>query len=274
MTISADPRFVVAVAQLTSRQSVRENLATCRALAEEAKGRGAHLVTFPENAPFLGREADRLSVAEPVEGSVVEAFRSMARELELAVLVGSVAETGPDPGHSYNTSLLIAPSGAIVATYRKIHLFDVEVEGAPPFLESSTVAAGSELVVADFMGAKVGFSVCYDLRFAELYRSLRNRGAEVMFVPAAFTERTGRDHWEVLLRARAIENQCYVVAPNQTGLHLKGRVSYGRSMIIDPWGIVIAQAGDGEGIAVAEIDLARVRAVRAKMPCFDHVRLP
>lgn len=266
-------RLCVAVAQLTSHQQVEANLATCHALAAEAAGRGAELVVFPENAAFLGRERELLPLAEPLDGPLVGRFRAMAERFEIAVLLGSFAEVGPDAAHCYNTSVLIDPKGTIVSVYRKIHLFDVHVAGSPPFIESSTVAPGTEVVTAEIFGTTVGHSVCYDLRFAELYRTLRQRGAQIMFVPAAFTEHTGRDHWEVLLRARAIENQCFVLAANQFGRHLKGRHSYGRSMIVSPWGIVLAVVGDGEGVAVTEIDLTEVAALREAMPCLDHAVL-
>lgn len=263
----------VAVAQLCSAPSVSENLVVCERLVEEARGRGAQWVAFPENAPFLGRERDKLSIAEGLDGPVVSAFCEMARVNGVAILLGSTAEPGPDPGHVYNTSVLIDHRGSVVSVYRKIHLFDVELPGGQVLLESEAVTPGSEVVVASLLGLEVGLTVCYDLRFPELYRSLRVSGAQVLCMPAAFTERTGRDHWEVLLRARAIENQCYVVAPGQWGEHFKGRSSYGRSMIIDPWGTVVAQVPDGVGVAVADVEPGVVEEIRRRMPCLSHARL-
>lgn len=263
----------VAVAQLCSREDVGLNLATCRRLALEARSYGAELVAFPEMAPLLGRESERLARAEGLGGAVATWFGALASELGLGVLLGSMAEAGPDPSRTWNTSVLFGSDGAQVAVYRKIHLFDVEVDNGPSFQESSSVTAGEEVVVASWGGLRWGMSVCYDLRFPELYRRLRVGGAEVLLVPSAFTERTGRDHWEVLLRARAIEEQCYVIAPNQWGRHLPGRDSYGHSMIVDPWGAVIARVGDGEGVAVAEVELSRVAGVRRQIPCLGHARL-
>ena len=263
----------VAVAQLRSGQEVEENLRVCRELTREAAEAGAQLVAFPENAPYLGTAKERLTLVEPLDGRVVGAFRAMARDHGIAVLLGSMAEEGPDPGRSYNTSVWIEASGEVAGVYRKMHLFDVDAGEGLSFKESASMAAGDELVTVPWRGLTVGMSICYDLRFPELYRALRRRGADVLVVPSAFTERTGRDHWEVLLRARAIEEQCYVIAPNQWGHHCRGRDSYGRSMVIDPWGTVLATAADGVGLALATLDRERLATVRAGMPCLSHARL-
>ncbi len=263
----------VAVAQLCSKPSPGENLEVCERLVVEAARLGADWVAFPENAPHLGPARSNLGVAEALDGPVVSAFAEMARASGVAVLLGSTAEAGPDPSRAYNTSVLLGRQGQILGVYRKIHLFDVELPSGQRLWESESVAAGEALTVAELEGFGVGMSVCYDLRFPELYRALRRRGAHVLAIPSAFTERTGRDHWEVLLRARAIENQCYVVAPGQWGEHLQGRQSYGRSMIIDPWGTVLATAPDGVGVALARIEVSQVEEVRRRMPCLSHARL-
>ena len=266
-------RMKVAVAQMCSVPSLAENMEVCGRLVEEAARAGARWVAFPENAPFLGLETDKLPIAEALDGPIVGAFKALARRHGLGILLGSTAETGPDPGRVYNTSVLIDSSGKLLADYRKIHLFDVELPDGKTLMESEAVAPGEDVVLADFDGVKVGLTICYDLRFPEIYRMLRARGAQVLCVPAAFTERTGRDHWEVLLRARAIENQSYVLAPGQWGEHFKGRRSYGRSMIIDPWGTILAQVPDGVGVALAEIDTDAVDEVRRRMPCLSHSKL-
>ena len=193
--------------------------------------------------------------ARPIPGPVHGAFSEIARRRDCWILAGSLAESSDDPDRPYNTSALIAPSGEIVARYRKIHLFDVAVEAGPADVESARVTPGDELVVADVDGVRLGLTICYDLRFAELYRSLSLLGAEVLTVPANFTERTGRDHWEVLLRARAIENGAYVLAPSQIN-GPPGQPAFGRTMIVDPWGTVVAQAPDRVGIVRADIDTA------------------
>ena len=265
-------KVTVAVAQLCSTPDVDANLSVCRSLVDEAAGRGADWVMFPENAPFLGPEREKFAVAEGLDGPVVGAFVAMARERSVGILLGSTVEVSQHPGMTRNTSVLIDASGQVSAVYRKVHLFDVELPGGQTLFESETVEPGDALVCAPLGGLTLGMTVCYDLRFAEMYRKLAQAGAQVVCVPAAFTERTGRDHWEVLLRARAIENQCYVVAPNQWGHHCPGRDSYGRSMIIDPWGTVVAQVPDGVGVALAVLDGEKVAQVRRRMPCMSHAR--
>lgn len=268
--MSLHPRF--AVVQVCSRSSWADNWERCRRLGERAREAGARLIAFPETVPYLGPPEGRASVVQGLDGEVAEAFRGLARELGAAVLLGSMFEAGPE-GRCYNTSVLFDEQGARVASYRKIHLFDVDLPDGSRFRESDTFAPGAEVVVAEVCGVKVGLTVCYDLRFPELFRALVGQGAQVIFVPSAFTARTGRDHWEILLRARAIEDQVYIVAPNQWGTHMPGRESYGRSMIVEPWGSVVAQVPDGEGFALAEIDLGRVAQVRAQIPCLQHRRI-
>ncbi len=263
----------VAVCQLNSRDDRKANLAAAEVLLERAAAGGADLAVLPEYVDYLGPAAG-LPPAEPVDGEVGQFFAGVAQRLGMWVVAGSVHERGPDPEHRYNTSLVFDRSGALAASYRKIHLYDVEIPGRVSFLESATVAAGSQPVVVDVEGVRVGLSICYDLRFPELYRQLAtDGGAHLFLVPAAFMLHTGRDHWEVLLRARAIENQCFVVAAGQTGDHDPGRTCFGRSMVIDPWGLVLTQLPDGAGVAFADLDLDRLRTVRAELPSLANRRL-
>ncbi len=206
-----------------------------------------------------------------VPGPNTEPFADVARRHSAWILVGGMPEVSGDPGGPYNTSVLIAPDGTVAATYRKIHLFDVAVVDGPTETESACMTAGDRLVTADVDGAVLGLSICYDVRFPELYRALALAGAQILAVPAAFTERTGRDHWEVLLRARAIENAAYVIAPAQIG-GLPGKLAFGRSMIVDPWGTVLAQAPDAIGIIRADLDLDRVAALRRQIPVLANRR--
>jgi predicted amidohydrolase len=262
----------VAVCQLNSRGDRVANLKVAVELLEEAGAAGADLAVLPEYTDYLG-PADGEPAPEGVVGAYSACFAEAAQRLRMWVLAGSFHENGPDPGRTFNTSLLFDRAGTLAATYRKIHLFDIDIPGRVAYQESARVAPGAEVVIADVDGVRVGLSICYDLRFPELYRRLAIGGAQVLLVPAAFTAHTGRDHWEVLLRARAIENQCYVVAAGQIGDHEPGRSCYGRSMVIDPWGTVIAQAPDTVGVAVADIDLAREARIRQEVPSLANRRL-
>ncbi|HEU4421406.1 MAG TPA: carbon-nitrogen hydrolase family protein [Pilimelia sp.] len=263
----------VAVCQLNARDDRSANLRVARELLDRAAAGGADLAVLPEYVDYLGPAAGEPK-PEPVDGEFAAFFAAAARELRMWVLAGSFHETGPDADHIYNTSLVFDRDGDLVATYRKIHLYDVEIPGRVSFQESRTVAPGAEPVVADVEGVRVGLSICYDLRFPELYRTLTvTGGAQVLVVPAAFMMHTGRDHWEVLLRARAIENQCYVVAAGQIGDHDPGRTCFGRSMVIDPWGTVVAQAPDTVGVVLADLDLSRVSQIRAELPSLANRRL-
>jgi predicted amidohydrolase len=208
-----------------------------------------------------------------VDGGYARFFADAARDLAMWVIAGSFHETGPDAERTYNTSLVFDRRGALAAVYRKIHLYDVEIPGRVSYHESHTVAPGDQTVVASVEDIPVGLSLCYDLRFPELYRRLAVAGARVLVVPAAFMLHTGKDHWEVLLRARAIENQCYVLAAGQIGDHEPQRTCYGRSMVVDPWGTVVAQAADVVGVTLADLDLARVEAVRQELPSLANRRL-
>lgn len=267
--------FLAAVVQLTSTSDAEASCRAAEELVRRAAARGAALVATPENTNYLGPHEEKVRRAEPLGGATCSRFAALARELGIHLLLGSFNEAGPEPGHCYNTSVLFGPDGGVLATYRKIHLFDVDVPPDVVFRESATVTPGEAVVVAATPLARVGLSICYDLRFPELYRALVAGGAEVLAVPSAFTLATGKDHWEPLLRARAIENQCWLLAPAQHGRHDDGglRASWGHAMVVDPWGHVVAMASDGPGIAVAEVDLGRLRGVRARLPALAHRRL-
>ena len=271
----SERRFLVAAVQLNSTSDAEANWRRARELVERAAGCGARLVATPENTNFLGPHEEKVRRAEPLGGETVGRFGELAARLGIHLLLGSFNEASDEPGRCHNTSVLFDPRGEIVATYRKLHLFDVDVSDQVRFTESATVKPGERVVVAATALGAIGMSICYDLRFPELYRRLRDGGAEVLAVPSAFTLTTGRDHWHPLLRARAIENQCYVVAPAQWGRHDDAglRESYGHALIADPWGQVVASASDGPGLALAEIDLERVTRVRRAMPVADHRRL-
>ena len=269
--------MLAGIIQLSSTRDVARNLTKSRELAHEAISQGARWLLFPENAPYLGKDREKLEVAQSIEGSIVETYRTIAREGSCWVTLGSFPETSPSPDHTYNTQLLISPQGDIAAVYRKMHLFDVELPGGAKLQESASMLPGDELVVhrvETHVGEwDVGLSICYDLRFPELYRALRERGAQVLTVPSAFTLQTGHEHWHALLRARAIENQCYVLAPNQWGHHFDQRASYGQSVAYDPWGRQMACASERECAFVVELDMEYLEQVRERMPCWSHRKL-
>jgi len=262
----------VAAVQLNSTNDKDRNLETARRLVREAAAAGAELVALPEKWNMLAPPAELEAGAEELEGGVsTKAARGWAREHGIHVLAGSIGERVAGADRLFNTSALIDPSGALIAVYRKIHMFDVEVGGVT-YRESEAEQPGDEIVTAAAGAVEIGLSVCYDLRFPELYRILAVRGARLITVPSAFTLATGRDHWEVLLRARAIENQAFVLAPNQVGEAPPHYVSYGRSMIVDPWGVVLAQAADRENVIVADLDLERQAALRESLPSLANRR--
>ena len=265
----------VAVCQMRSGEDVEANLALAERLLRQAADDGADLATLPEMFTYLGRSTGRDAAAEPVPGPTTERLAAVARDREMWVLGGSVLETDGDRLH--NTSVLFDRTGELVATYRKIHLYDVVLPDQPPIRESDTFTAGEELVTHATDQARLGLSICYDLRFPELYRGLMVRGAEVLCVPAQFQHTTGTAHWEVLLRARAIEEQAFVVAPAQWGTYGRegsNRRSYGHSMIVDPWGRVLVEApAEGDGVFAADLDLAALQDIRAKLPALEHRRL-
>ena len=254
-----------AAIQLNSTTDVDRNLATAERLVDAAAAAGAELVVLPEKWSALGPGEVLVRLAEPLDGPIVTAAREWARRLGITLLAGSVGERIEGSERIANTSLLIAPDGEIEATYRKIHMFDVDVGGVS-YRESEHERAGEEVVVASAAGTDLGMTICYDLRFPELFRILALRGARVITVPSAFTATTGRDHWEVLLRARAIEDQLFVVAANQFGTAPPSFSSWGHSMIVDPWGRVLDVLADGEGHAIADLDLGEIERVLARVP--------
>ena len=272
----------VAVIQLSSQDDVTANLARVRELVLEAGRSGAELVALPENFAFMGEESKKFEIAERVDadpaGPIVTALRLAARDARVWLVAGGMPERSDDPARPFNTSLLFEPEGRLVSKYRKVHLFDVDLPDGTKLLESGATTAGSEPVVDEISGRAgkpipLGMTICYDLRFPELYRRLGERGARIVTVPAAFTLTTGKDHWHVLLRARAIENQIFVLAPAQHGKHPRGRQTYGKSLIVDPWGDVLAQCAEGEGFAMARLDFVAQDRVRASLPCLTHRRM-
>jgi predicted amidohydrolase len=258
---------------MTSTADKARNLETATRLIREAARLGAALVGVPENFSWMGPDAERPAAAESLEGPTLARMAELARELRVTLLAGSILEKGAPGGRLYNASTLFGPDGKRLALYRKIHLFDVDINDGARYRESEAVAPGTEPVVADTPVARVGMSVCYDLRFPELYRQLSKQGATLLTVPAAFTLMTGKDHWEVLLRARAIENLSYVMAPAQWGKHSEKRTTYGHAMVVDPWGLVVARASEGEGLAVGNCDPDLLTRVRASLPALSHRRL-
>lgn len=264
----------IAAIQLSSQDSVEQNLAAVSAVLAEARSARADVALLPENFAFFGGEDAKRAAAESIEDGPITTFvREAAVRLGMAIIAGGLPERSADPLRPFNTCLAVGPNGDILAKYRKIHLFDVTTPDGAVYAESQATSAGEEVRTVNIEGVTVGLSVCYDLRFPELYRILSAKGASVLVVPAAFTLQTGKDHWTPLLRARAIENQCYVVAAAQWGKHPGGRQTYGKSMIIEPWGDVVAQVPDGVGFTVAEIDLERIQNVRAQIPCLTHRKL-
>jgi predicted amidohydrolase len=274
---SRPERFVAACVQMRSADDKQQNVDTAVAHVEAAAAAGAKLVVLPETFSWRGPASHDHDAAEPLDGPTLTRLAALARRLELTLVAGSILEqpaSGNGGGSSpYNTSVVLGPDGARLATYRKIHLFDVSIPGKVEVRESARRGHGADVVTAAAPLTRLGMSVCYDLRFPELYRALARAGAEILCVPAAFTFPTGAAHWEVLLRARAIENQCWVLAANQHGPSGLGHADYGHSMIIDPWGTVVACASDGERVVTAEIDLGLLAKVRREMPCLDHARL-
>ena len=256
----------VALVQVEARDDVADNLSRAAAMAAEAAV-DSDLVILPEYVQFRGTAAGFRASAAPIPGPTTEPFAAVAREHGVWVLAGSHAEASGDPQRPYNTAALFDRAGALVATYRKLHLFDVAVDDGPSDSESARVTQGDRAVVASVDGVGLGMTICYDLRFPELYRALAGAGASVLAVPAVFTERTGRDHWEPLLRARAIENGAWVLAAGACGHGGPGAIpAWGHSMVVDPWGRVIAKAGSGEAIVRAEIDISLSDAARRQIP--------
>ncbi len=262
---------------MTSLPDLNKNLAQAEELIQLATNRGAELICLPENFAFLGDEEAKVLLAKKIAETSQQFLVTMAQRYQVTILGGGFpvpAEDGANgtTGKMFNTALLVGPEGEELSRYRKMHLFDVDLPDGNTYRESETIVAGSEppqVYHSEKLG-NLGLSVCYDVRFPELYRYLAKNGANVLFVPAAFTAYTGKDHWQVLLQARAIENTCYVIAAAQAGKHNPRRHSHGHAMIVDPWGVVLADAGDQIGLAIAEINPSRLEQVRTQMPSLKH----
>jgi predicted amidohydrolase len=263
-------RYLAAAVQMHADLDKGRNLEIAKRLVTEAASRGAALVVLPEYFNALGHLAEMVRQAEPIPGPTSTAMSRLAAECSVTLVAGTICEAGATPERAYNTSLVFDPTGREVARYRKMHLFDVDLPGQVTFAESRWIAPGECSSAVRLALGCVGQAVCYDLRFPELFRRLADEGMDVLAFPSAFAAPTGAAHWEILLRARAIENQCYVVAADQFGQHTTNLVTYGHSMIIDPWGIPLASLDDGEGIVLAEIDLARLAEIRRQLPALAH----
>ncbi len=265
-----------AVVQLNGSSDVNRNLQVTEELVRAAAAEGATLIATPEATTYLGPHDRKVKLAEPIDGPTHLRLGALAKELGITLLVGSVAEQFSDE-QAYNTSLLFGPDGALQASYRKMHLFDVDLaaSGGVTFRESDRTVHGDELVVADTPLGRLGLSICFDLRFPEVYKGLVDQGAQILAIPSAFTEVTGKAHWHLLLRARAVETQSWILAPGQWGPHDDEglRRSYGHSLIVDPWGRVVAEVEDGEGYAIADIPQGMVEEIRAQIPMDGNRRL-
>lgn len=264
--------YRVGLVQMNTQSDKEANLTRAEELIDRAAERGARLVGLPEYVSYLGKRDQHESVAEPIPGPTTERFAAKARQHDIYLLGGSIHERSEISGKFYNTSVLYGPDGSILAKYRKIHLFDIDISGNVSANESETILPGEEIVTAEVDGHTVGLTICYDLRFPELYRILALEGAEILFVPAAFTMFTGKDHWHPLLRTRAIENQAFVLAPAQFGPHEPDARCYGHALVVDPWGTVIAQAPDGEGVITADLDFETLRTLRTQLPSLANRR--
>lgn len=300
--MSMPSEILVAAVQMNSGEIKTDNYAKAGALVRRAAADGARLVVLPEYFNCLGDRRTMLAEAEHLDGPTAQWLAALARELKITLVGGTFCERSPDAARAFNTSLTFDATGRRVATYRKLHLFDVDLPGRLTYCESSWLAPGQEVVVADFDFSDLDFAesdrndsqnenrqnpnggpsapggslrsalaICYDLRFPELFRLFADRGAELLVVPAAFTKTTGRDHWELLCRARALENQCFLVGSNQTGKHA-ALETYGHSLVVDPWGVVLARAGEDEGIVMGAISHTRLEEVRAQLPALKHRR--
>ena len=265
--------FRAAAVQMSSGPDKGANLDRAKTLIRSAAKQGARLVVLPEVFAWRGPRRAEADVAEPIPGPTTDRLAALARELEIHLQAGSVSEKIEGERRCYNTALLFAPNGELVGKYRKIHLFDVEIPGQVSARESEARKPGEATTVVRTEIGVIGLSVCYDLRFPELYRRLVRAGAEILCIPSAFTFPTGAAHWEPLVRARAIENQCYVIAPDQYGTSPNGYRDYGSSMIVDPWGVVVARAREGECVITAEIDVEYLKRVRTELPALTHARL-
>jgi predicted amidohydrolase len=265
--------YLAAAIQMNAGTDKAANLARAERLVRVGAARGANLVALPEVFNWRGKRNEQAAAAETLDGQSLMLISRLARELGIHIVAGSITEQIDGDSRCYNTSALFGPDGGRIAVYRKIHLFDVDLPGRVTVRESDAKLAGADVVTGATSLGAIGFSICYDLRFPELYRRLTFAGAQIIAIPSAFTFPTGEAHWEPLLRARAIENQAYVIAPAQFGPNVYGYSDYGNSMIVDPWGRVIARAADQEGVVVAPIDLEYQERVRRELPALKHACL-
>jgi len=268
----SDHPFTAAVVQMGAGPDTAANLARIEIRVAEAAAAGAQLVTLPELCLWRGPGRDYTAHAETIPGPLSDRLGHLAARHRIHLAAGSILERSTVAQRCYNTALLFGPDGTLLARYRKIHLFDVAITGGPVARESSLIAPGDTVVVVETDLGRIGLAICYDLRFPELFRAMVARGAEIIVLPAAFTRHTGQRHWQILLRARAIENQVYVVAPGLIGPMENGIPTYGHSMVVDPWGEVVARLTTQEGIAVATLDRDRLREIRTQLPALTHRR--
>lgn len=261
----------VGIVQMDSKPDKAANLRKARELVQEAVGKGASLLGLPEYFNYIGPAQEESAEAETVPGPTTRMLSSLAKEHGIWLHGGSLLEKVSGRKRMYNTTVVFDPNGEIVARYRKIHLFDIEIKDGPTFTESDSKASGDEIVLFKLGEVKVGLTICYDMRFPELYRILTLRGARIIMTPSAYTYFTGKDHWEPVLRTRAIENQTYIVAPAQVGTK-PGFQTYGHSLVIDPWGNIIAEAEDRETVLVADLDMDYLERIRKEIPCLNNRR--
>jgi len=259
-----------AIVQMNSSSDRNENPKRVDELVKRASGSGAEIVALPENFAFMRDSGDEKTRGERLNGPIISRVQEIAKRESLFILAGSFPEKSTNQEKIYNTSVLLGPRGEIIAAYRKIHLFDVKVPQGESHNESKRVIPGNQAVVADTSLGRMGLTICYDLRFGRLYQYLADLGALIIFSPAAFTDLTGKAHWEILIRSRAIENQVFMIAPAQYGVHPGNRRTYGHSMIVDPWGTILAEITAGDGIALAKLDLERQAEIRKTMPVREH----
>lgn len=269
-----DAQFKVAAVQMNSVNNKEANLKKAEQFIHLAAKQEAKVVVLPEMFNFSGKPDEKKENAEPVPGPTINYLRELGKKFNIYLLCGSIMEESEErSGRIFcNTSVFLNPQGEVIGKYRKLHLFDVSLPDGSCRLESELITGGNEVVQVKTPVASFGLTICYDLRFPELYRRLTRKGAQIVFVPSAFTLETGKDHWEILVRARAIENQLYVIAPNQIGKDIYGRRSWGKSMIVDPWGAPLARAPEKETVIFAEIDLSYQQKVRENLPSLSHIR--